>query len=312
MRYIRWCISLSLLLLLPVTLPAQQSAPDGALIGTWTLTDASRVDSEEDDDAERPRTRGARGVLILDGAGNVFEYFSIGSGGRSADEPEFNLGNVGGFWGRYAVEPEAGSLVFSSKDGVSPNVSDLDFARQYELDGDQLVITSADEPDAQGHMRWTWQRTPVVENLSPTYRNVIGFWQHVEEGQVTEGSTEIEEPRHRAPSVIVYTPSGFVGVHFPTQGREAPTAADDNALRGYLGYFGTLNVYPGEVSHNVLSGVSPGTGSILRRYAAINDDELVVRLQSLNNSGDSDEPRTATIVRLKRLSGAEDMLGQAQ
>jgi hypothetical protein len=112
--------------------------------------------------------------------------------------------------------------------------------------------------------------------------------------------------------VIVYTPSGFVGVHFPTLGRETNDEEDPSGLRGYLGYFGTLNVYPGEVSHNILSGVSPGTGSILRRYAEITGDDLVVTLQSCGGRGADDRPRASTIVKLKRLSGAEAMLPPAQ
>jgi hypothetical protein len=127
---------------------------------------------------------------------------------------------------------------------------------------------------------------------------------------------EITRESQRGPSVIVYTPGGFVGVHFPPRVREpfagpVPTADEAQAaLRGYIGYFGTLGVYPGEVSHNILSGISPTTGSILRRYAAITGDELIVRLQGggAARGADDDAPRSATEVVLHRLSGADDML----
>jgi hypothetical protein len=117
----------------------------------------------------------------------------------------------------------------------------------------------------------------------------------------------------RAPSVIVYTPGGFVGVHFPTLNRKPfagdnPTAEEARAaLQGYLGYYGALTVYPGEVFHNILGGVSPGAGSILRRYADITDNELTVRLTPTNNQ----PVQTQTIVILKRLSGADQMLPRA-
>jgi hypothetical protein len=63
------------------------------------------------------------------------------------------------------------------------------------------------------------------------------------------------------------------------------------------------------VTHNILSGISPTTGSILRRNAAITGDELIVRLQSgTARPANDDRPRTATEVVLKRLSGADDML----
>ena len=114
----------------------------------------------------------------------------------------------------------------------------------------------------------------------------------------------------RAPSVIVYTPGGFVGVHFPTLNRKPfasdnPTADEARAaLQGYLGYYGALTVYPGEVFHNILGGVSPAAGSILRRYADIKGDELTVRLTAAGNP----QAQTQTIVILRRLSGADEML----
>jgi hypothetical protein len=119
---------------------------------------------------------------------------------------------------------------------------------------------------------------------------------------------EIDNRRQRAPSVIVYTPGGFVGVHFPTLGRppfagETPTEAEAQAARNYLGYWGALGVYPGEVFHNILGGVSPTAGAILRRFAKVTGDELVVTIPSGNP-----QSTTATTVHLRRLSDADDML----
>ena len=292
---------------------AQESVAPPDLVGSWRLVGAQgNFDSDES-----RRGRGARGLLILDRAGNAFEYFSA-TGGFGADTsqatPESTLANVGGFWGRFSVDPSAGRIAFAAESGVSPNVRGLEFTRQYELDGDQLIVISADEPHAQGNMRWTWQRMPVVENLSPAYREVVGFWQHVEERRVDTATGEVLNTSLRAPSLIVYTPSGFVGVHFPSVGRESvttdtPSGEDARAaLRGYIGYFGTLSVFPGEVSHNILSGVSPTTGSILRRYAEISGDELVVKLQNNGVRQSGEGPRTVTEVILRRLSGAGDML----
>jgi hypothetical protein len=292
---------------------AQSGADEADLIGTWTL-----VAAERDIGSEEPvGVRGPRGVLILDGAGYVFEFFSApdASAEASLSGSQQTLAEYGGFWGHFEADGETGRMQFAAADGVSPSVQGQTFSRDYELDGDLLVVTSADEPQAQGYMRWTWRRFPTVENLSPAYREVVGFWQHVEERQVVLETGEVTRSSQRAPSVIVYTPSGFVGVHFPPQGRESfgnglPNADEAQAgMRGYIGYFGTLGVYPGEVSHNILSGISPGTGSILRRYANITGDELVVELQSsAPRPADDDRPRTVTEVVLQRLSGAEDML----
>jgi hypothetical protein len=291
---------------------AQTSSDADAIVGTWAL-----VAAERDLTGEEPaRVRSPHGVLIVDGAGYVFEYFSAPRQTAAGSESTAarTLEDIGGFWGRFEVDASAGEIRFEAADGVSPSVHGLTFTRDYELDGDRLVVTSGEEPQAQGHMRWTWQRFPVVENLSPAYREVVGFWQHVEERQVNLETGEVQRTSRRAPSVIVYTPSGFVGVHFPPLGREpfaaaAPTADEAQAgLRGYIGYFGTLSVFPGEVSHNILSGISPGSGSILRRYAKITGDELVVQLQPSGARPAGDGPRTATEVVLRRLSGARDML----
>jgi hypothetical protein len=292
---------------------AQTDNSAAALVSTWTLVSIERDVASGDP----VRQSSPRGLLVLDRAGYVFEYFSSVSRNENESprlDPIGTLDSVGGFWGRY--EANAGQLHFDANDGISPSVRSLSFSRSYELDGDRLVITSTvSEPQAQGDARWTWQRVPTIENLSPVYREVVGFWQHIEERRVDTATGEVENSTRRAPSVIVYTPGGFVGVHFPRLGRdsfagEVPTAEEaEAAVRGYLGYFGTLNVYPGEVAHNVLSGISPSTGAILRRYAEITGDELVVTLQSgAARTSDDDRPRTVTEVILHRLSGAEDML----
>ncbi|HUF72783.1 MAG TPA: lipocalin-like domain-containing protein [Gammaproteobacteria bacterium] len=291
----------------------QPSDPAAGLIGSWMLVAAER--GGNGDEAEP--LRGVRGLLVIDGAGNVFEFFST----ATRDEPESpqidpqrTFATFGGFWGRYEVDAATGRLDFEAEAGVSPNVRGLSFSRSYELDGDRLVLTSGNEPQAQADTSWTWSRLPIVEHLSPAYGEVVGFWRHVEERRVDTATGEIQNSSQRAPSVIVYTPSGFAGVHFPSLGREPfagplPTAEEAReGLRGYIGYFGSLGVYPGEVSHNVLAGISPGTGAILRRYAEITGDELIVTLQGTAGADPNDPPRTVTEVVLRRLSGAEDML----
>jgi hypothetical protein len=294
---------------------SQSASVADRLVSSWVLVSAEKHPGSE----EPGRVRAPRGLLVLDGAGYVFEFFSASPArAQGAAAPTGALQTLeehGGFWGRYTVDESTGQLHFTAEAGISPSVAGLEFTRSFELDGDQLVVTSAQEPQAQGDTRWVWQRFPTVENLSPAYREVVGFWRNVGERQVDTATGEITRTSERGPSVIVYTPAGFVGVHFPPRVREpfageTPTAEEAQAgVRGYIGYFGSLGVYPGEVTHNILSGISPTTGSILRRYAAITGDDLIVRLQSgTPRAADDDRPRTATEVVLKRLSGAEDML----
>ncbi len=297
-------------------LGAQTAAAQGAaadLISSWTLLAVEKNAAG----SEPTRARGARGLLIFDGAGNVFEFFSTAT--RNEPEapnvdPQRTFDTFGGFWGRFEVDNSAGMLHFDAASGVSPSIRGLSFSRRYEVSGNRLIITSTEEPQAQGDTRWIWQRVPTVEHMTPAYREVMGFWEHVEEGRVDLTTGEMENPRRRAPSVIVYTPGGFVGVHFPSLGREpfssdSPSAEEAQAgLRGYIGYFGALSVYPGEVAHNILAGISPGTGAILRRGAEISDDILTVTLQNTQAIESGNPPDSATQVILRRLSDADDML----
>jgi hypothetical protein len=290
---------------------AQQTDAAADLVSSWLLVAAERGVAS----GEARRVPGSRGLLVLDGAGNVFEFFTAPSGDRPASagpDPLRAFMDNGGFWGRYEAFPAAGRIDFEAEEGVSPNVRGLEFSRSYELAGDRLIVTSANEPQAQRDVRLTWQRVPTVEHLSPAYREIVGFWRHVEEARLNTATGEVDNTRQRAPSVIVYTPGGFVGVHFPTLGRspfaaETPTEAEAQAARSYLGYYGALGVYPGEVFHNVLGGVSPSAGAILRRFARITGDELVVTIP-----GGNPQATLATTVRLRRLSGADDMLPPAR
>jgi hypothetical protein len=285
----------------------QTDAAAADLVSSWLLVAAERDIAS----GQARRVQGARGLLVLDGAGNVFEFFTAPSGvppesAQSAAQRIF--ADNGGFWGRYEAFPAERRIDFEAEDGVSPNVRGRHFSRSYTIVGDRLIVTSTDEPQAQRDVRLTWQRVPTVEHLSPAYREVVGFWRHIEEARLNTATGEVDNTRQRAPSVIVYTPGGFVGVHFPTLGRsrfagDTPTEEEAQAARNYLGYYGALGVYPCEVFHNVQGGVSPSAGAILRRFAEITGDELVITIPSGNP-----QSTLATTVRLRRLSGVNDML----
>ena len=111
--------------------------------------------------------------------------------------------------------------------------------------------------------------------------------------------------------MIVYTPAGFVGVHFPPLNRkpfatDTPTPEEARAaLMGYVGYYGSLGVYPGMVFHNILAGISPAQGTTLRRFVEISGDQVTVRFPPTRNQQGQE---TTTLVTLKRLSGEADML----
>jgi hypothetical protein len=180
----------------------------------------------------------------------------------------------GGFWGRYKVDAAARTITARAEGALSPMVMGRDVKRTFALNGDRLTLTStAIEPHQRTATRWVWERVPPVENLSPGYRKVVGFWQHVVEKRVNLTLKTEVSATTRAPSLIVYTPSGFVGVYFPPMTAAKPFAAADptdqearEVLRGFVGYFGALTVYPGQVFHHILGGVSPQGPTTLKRF----------------------------------------------
>jgi hypothetical protein len=290
---------------------AQEPSATGPadLVSSWTLTSVERGVS-----GEKPeRIQNARGLLIFDAAGHAFELFTTASRQQPETPQTDPLGMFnayGGFWGGYRVEAAQKRITFKAQGAISLSTQGREFSRSFDQTDNRLTMTSIDEPHAHGGTRWTWQRVPTIDHLSPFYRQAVGFWEHVVERRVNVSTGVVVSENRRAPSVIVYTPGGFVGVHFPTLNRkpfaaENPTVEEARAaLQGYLGYYGALTVYPGEVFHNILGGVSPAAGSILRRYADIKGEELTVRLTPTGNQ----QVQTQTIVVLRRLSGVDEML----
>jgi hypothetical protein len=298
-----------------VCLPSAQQPPAAGvedLVGTWTLVSIEQgVDSGQ---ISRPGS--PRGLLVFDRAGHVFELAMrsgrppAARGQAAGPEPPTSFATFGGFWGGYRVDPATKTITYRPEGGASPNLMGGQISRTFDVTRDRLIVTSAaGEPHTQGVTRWTWERVPVVENLSPTYRQVVGFWQHVVEKRVTVATGAALSETKRAPSIIVYTPSGYVGVHFPPLNRPKFAATEPTeteaaaALRGYVGYFGALTVYPNMVFHQVLSGVNFG-GTTLKRPLEVSGQEVTIKFPTTG-------PQT-TWVTLRRLSGEADMLPKEQ
>jgi Lipocalin-like domain len=295
----------------------RQTVPPPAassLVGTWTLTtlQQSTVSGGPPAHVANPR-----GLLVLDGAGHAFEFVTSAAAQRVAGgqvpvaEAPAAFASYGGFWGPYRTDMAQRTMTFRPESGVHPQIGGTEIIRSFELNENRLTLTTTSERHTPSGTQWVWDRVPVIDNLSPLYRNVVGFWRHIVEKRVNPTTGTIGSETKRSPSVIVYTPSGFVGVHFPPLNRkpfsgETPTPEEAQAaLRGYIGYYGALTVYPGQVFHNILAGVSPISGSILRRSAVISGDELTVQLPATRNQQGED---AQTIVILKRLSGEAEML----
>jgi hypothetical protein len=286
-----------------------------SLAGTWTLTTFEQGGGG----AAPTRVANPRGLLILDSAGNVFEFVTSLATQRTAGnqvpvaDAQAAFAGYGGFWGQYRVDGGQKTITFRAESGINPNINGKEFRRSFEIDDNRLTVTSVAEPQTPSGTRWGWDRVPTLDGLSPLYRQVVGFWLHIVEKRVNPTTGAIASETKRSPSVIVYTPAGFVGVHFPPLNRKPFAAASPTpeearaALQGYIGYYGALTVYPGQVFHNILAGVSPVGGTILRRSAVISGNELTVQLPATRNQQGQE---AQTIVTLKRLSGEREMLGQ--
>jgi hypothetical protein len=177
-------------------------AQESSLVGTWTL-----VSVQEQADGTPRNVTGVGGLLIFDGGGHVFEIVTRPDSPPlpGLTEAQSRFYRIGGSWGGYRADLRGGTIAYTPLDGVSPNVAGSTFRRAFELADDRLTVTSRPgEPHTRGTTRWTWERMPVVENLSPAYRSVVGFWQHVVERRVNTTTGEVLSETQRAPSVIVY------------------------------------------------------------------------------------------------------------
>lgn len=291
---------------------AQSPTAMSGLVGTWTLLNAERVD-------EAAPVTNARGLIIFDSAGHVIEIVTRGrrqpyaSTQPTPEEALAAFTTFSGFWGNYRADETSGQIEYRPQGAVNPNLTGQDLRRGYALKGDRLIITSpTNDLDALGRTRSTWQRIPPIENLSPTYRKVLGFWQWLGEKSVATATGATVTEGKRDPSIIVYAPSGLIGVHFVPANRKrlaGATATPEEArasIAGYVGYTAVLNVHPGEVIHHQVLTINPSGGNLLRRSYEFVGDEIHLKFPPNIVQGQERQ----TQVRLRRLSGEAEMLGR--
>jgi hypothetical protein len=291
------------------------------LVGTWTLSSVERLGTGSTPPVTLPLPRG---LLVFDSAGHAFELAKSGrSTASSANqatpaEAQAIFASFGGFWGSYKIDEALKTITYRAEGAINPNaMGELaakgnGIVRAFELNGDKLVVTSgADSGDGRDSMRWTWERVPPLENLTATNRRLVGFWQHVIERRVNASTGAVLTETVRAPSIIVYTPSGYVGVHFPPMNRRrfaGATPTDDEAraaITGFVSYYGSYTLHPGIVFHHRLVILANPQGDSLKRFYEITNDQIMLKFPTVMNQGQ--EVRTEVI--LKRLSGEKEMLG---
>jgi hypothetical protein len=136
---------------------------------------------------------------------------------------------------------------------------------------------------------------------------VSSVWHVVERRHAATGAV-ITETR-RAPSIIVYTPSGYVGVHFPPLNRPrfaGPAPTDDEAkaaIIGVVSYYGGYTLYPDLVFHHRLVILANSQGDSLRRFYDITNDQLNLKFPTVTNQGQEIRLKDS-----KRLQREKEML----
>jgi hypothetical protein len=258
-----------------------------------------------------------RGLLVLDAAGHACEIVTTADrpaypGARATPQEALAaFMNYTGFWGSYRLSG-VGRITYRPEAGVNPNLDQRDVVRTYELDGDRLTIAAGEGEPLSAGTRWTWTRVPAVDGISAAHRRVSGFWRHVSERSIATATGEVRSEVARGPSVIAYTPSGFMCVHFPRAGRtrfaaDMPTADEaKTAMTGYTSYIAVISVHPGFILHHQLSTLAPGPGTSLQRFFEFQDDDAQVTYRFPPTVVGGEERSTRIV--LRRLSGAADMM----
>ncbi len=284
------------------------------LVGTWSLVAVERAAA----DGSWTTQPLPRGVLILDRAGHAFELAETGrripyAGAQpTPTEARVVYNNYSGFWGGYKIDVSSKTIAYRPEGAISPNAMGQDVVRGFTLTGDRLVVSAtANEPDGLAGVRWTWERVPELATLSPANRKLLGFWRHVVEKRVNVTTGAVQSETERAPSVIVYSASGFVGVHFPPMNRAkfaAVQPTDDEAraaIAGFVSYYGAYTLSPGVVFHHRLIILGTAPADTLKRFYDITGDTLTLKFPPARNQQGQD---IRTEVTLKRVSGEKEML----
>lgn len=294
----------------------QRKTPGQGFVGSWRLRKTERIDGSAPVSLSNPQ-----GLIIFDSAGHVAEIITRGNRktyaipNRPTPEEALEAFNTfAGFWGSYRVDEKTRVITYRPEGAVNPSQMGQDIKRGYELSGDQFVVTSeAGESNTEGIMRWTWQRVPDIENLSPEYRKMVGFWLWVGDKVINPADGSTISVSKRDPSIIVYAPSGYISVLWPPSNRKPlaghmATGEEAKAdMAGYIGYIAVLTLHPGWVVHHQVFAIAPGVnGSLDRAYEVVGDE---VHLSFPPTPAQGGGMRQA-LVTLRRLSGAQEMIGK--
>ena len=217
--------------------------------GTWELTAVELADATGNPiSVPGPPafgSDGAVGQLIADTDGHL--GLAIMQQGRpryeepTLEEAVADLDGYAALFGSYTVSDSSGLVMIEIQGSRDPRLTGTVQTSVVTLVGDDLVMElPLSDSGVQPTLRW--RRLPDITELTPTHRQVIGFWKHVP----NEGDAGTDPPLR--PGFIIYTAAGQMMVHLLDPRREPYAGADPTpeeaqaTVTSYTSYFGPFSV----------------------------------------------------------------------
>ena len=319
MRMLRPVLMGALLAIASTGLSEELPVKSKELVGTWELVSQEQQQGAGQSWVALPNPRG---LLIHDSIGHALEI--VTQGGRqaykqttpSAEEAIQAFSTYTGFFGSVSVDPQHSTVTYVVQGHVHPNRIGRKDIASYEHSGNRLVVTRrVAESGSSRTVRDLWERLPDLTEMPPLLRQLVGFWEWTADERVNSHG-DVVAAVNRAPSIIVYTPTGHVAVHFVPAGRK-PFAADTPtgeeahaAMTSYVSYFGLYLLYPDAMLHHyVLVNLYPGNAGITnRRFLRLSEPTATLTFPSGMVNGIEVRQQ----VTVKRLSGLAEMFPPAQ
>jgi len=141
--------------------PAQADTVMRKLIGTWKLEVADR--RSESGEVTYPLGRDVIGYLMYDSTGHMGVHL-MRAGRQRPEARDVIAGGYTAYFGTYEVNAKDGVVIHHMEGNTDPNLVGQDYIRYYELEGDKLVLTVANQvggklaPKSPNSLRLVWRR----------------------------------------------------------------------------------------------------------------------------------------------------------
>ncbi len=172
-RGLSWSIFLALVPAAVAPAVRAQSSPDVVrqkFIGTWRLV-AIEGTGRGTGPGERPT-----GIIVYDRTGHVAVQinfkrnrpaFANGPGAGTAEEKAAAFDSYGAYYGTFTVDPAAGIVIHHLESSLNPSDVGKDNVRYYELEGNRVTLSIADDDQGRRLARKDTRVHLVWERIEP-------------------------------------------------------------------------------------------------------------------------------------------------